>query len=57
MPLDQFSFIAKVLAGSLGLALLIKFVAPLLSIPATSLSALVAVLGVPLVMAIVLPRL
>jgi hypothetical protein len=47
-------FLAKILIGSLGISLVLKYVGPLLSIPATATAALVPVFGVPLAVAVFL---
>ena len=46
--MNQLLFLGKVLLVSLLLTFIIKYVAPVLSIPATPTSALLAVIGVPL---------
>lgn len=54
MFLDHLWFVGKVFLISFLLALGIKYIAPLLPIPANSLSALIAVVGVPSLMALIL---
>lgn len=54
MFLDHLWFVGKVLLISFLLTLGIKYIAPLLPIPVNALSALIAVLGVPGIMALVL---
>ena len=47
-------FILKVVLASAGLSLLLKYIGPLLSIPATASNALIAVFAPPLLVAIAL---
>lgn len=54
MFLDHLWFVGKVFLISFLLALGIKYIAPFFPIPANSLSALIAVLGVPGIMALIL---
>ncbi len=52
--LSQILFLTKVMVWSILLAIAIKWIAPLLAIPATNTNALVAVLGLPLTLFVVL---
>jgi hypothetical protein len=51
---NQSIFILKIIIYSLLLSLLIKYLAPLLTIPATNFNAFVIVMGVPLIIALLL---
>jgi hypothetical protein len=52
--LSQLLFLTKVMVWSLLLAIAIKWIAPLLSIPVTNTNALVLVTGLPLILLMVL---
>ena len=52
--LKQIPFLGKVFLVSLGISLGIKYLAPFLGIPPTTLAALTPVVGVPLVIALML---
>jgi hypothetical protein len=52
--LSQIWFLTKVMVGSLVIAIAIKTIAPLLAIPVTSATALIGVLGLPLIVLAVL---
>ena len=54
MLLNQTLFLGKVFLVSLVISLGIQYAGPLLSIPPTALSAMIPVVGVPLVMALLL---
>lgn len=54
MEISPIPFLSKVFFVSLLISLSIKYLAPFLAIPPTSLAALVPVVGVPLLMALIL---
>ena len=54
MVISQITFLGKVFLISLGISLGIKYLGPVLAIPPTTFSALIPVVGLPLVMALIL---